>query len=76
LFGSIRNSDGSLAQSPVDGDRTAHQLPLAGYRNASRQSPMPTRPQADALRGSLDLLVLKTLSSRLVIGQFVVRGIP
>src|SRR5215217_5058879 len=30
--------------------------------NASRHWPMTIRPQADALRGSLDLLVLKTLS--------------
>jgi transcriptional regulator len=37
-------------------------LPLAGYRNTFSRSPMTNRTQADALRGSLDLLVLKTLS--------------
>jgi PadR family transcriptional regulator, regulatory protein PadR len=35
--------------------------PLDGYRNP-RNATVPTHAQGDALRGSLDLLVLKTLS--------------
>jgi PadR family transcriptional regulator, regulatory protein PadR len=37
-------------------------LPVDGYRNAPTPPLMTIRPQVDALRGSLDLLVLKTLS--------------
>jgi len=35
---------------------------LDGYRNTARTPTVPTHAQTDALRGSLDLLVLKTLS--------------
>ena len=36
--------------------------PLDSYRNPDDGSTMVSRPPTDALRGSLDLLVLKTLS--------------
>lgn len=37
-------------------------LPIAGYRNPLPELDVAPRNQTDALRGSLDLLVLKTLS--------------
>jgi len=37
-------------------------LSVDGYRNPLTERTLPSRPQTDALRGSLDLLVLKTLS--------------
>ena len=41
---------------------TSRHLPLDSYRNSFPLSPVTIRSQTDALRGSLDLLVLKTLS--------------
>src|SRR6185436_4108589 len=41
---------------------SARHLPLDNYRNTISPTPVTLRAQTDALRGSLDLLVLKTLS--------------
>jgi len=41
---------------------SARHLPLDNYRNTISPTPVTIRAQTDALRGSLDLLVLKTLS--------------
>jgi PadR family transcriptional regulator, regulatory protein PadR len=51
-----------MRHSPLDSYRNAAQLSsLDGYRNPPEDRTM-ARTQTDALRGSLDLLVLKTLS--------------
>ena len=53
------------AAAPLDSYRTRVHSPVDGYtyrHHLPRIPPVPPRPQTDALRGSLDLLVLKTLS--------------
>lgn len=51
--------------APVDSYRTIRHVPVDSYRNHCGllwSPPVSTRATTDALRGSLDLLVLKTLS--------------